>query len=166
MTSTSSALSPSRTARLGTLALLAWSGPHFEEDRDVAFLMVYPLGDGEGGAEGAESAARELLEGIGMPAGTVNDASQGARLPLTLLLEGGQVTLTMPQLNVQCVTPPEWMDAAQAEGAAHFIFATRAWPEAVPGTPLTEQMMRAFVGDEQTLTGAGHCVLPVSRLRG
>ncbi|GAA0616858.1 DUF5949 family protein [Streptomyces crystallinus] len=150
---------------MGTLALLAWSGPHFEEDRDVAFLMVYSLGDGEGGAEGAEAAARDLLEEMGMPAGTVNDVSHGARLPVKLLLEGGQVTLTMPQLNVQCVTPPEWMDAAQAEDAAHFIFATRPWPEAVPGTPVTEAMMRAFVGDEETLMSAGHCVLPVSRLR-
>lgn len=150
---------------MGTLALLAWSGPHFEEDRDVAFLMVYSLGDGEGGAEGAEAAARELLEEIGMPAGSVNDASHGARLPVTLLLEGGQVTLTLPQLNVQCVTPPEWMAAAQAEGAAHFIFATRPWPEAVPGRVLTEELMRAFVGDEETLTTAGHCVLPVRQLR-
>ncbi|MEV6552116.1 DUF5949 family protein [Streptomyces sp. NPDC051597] len=166
MTSATSAASPARTAQLGTLSLLAWSGPHFEEDRDVAFLMVYPLGDGEGGAEGAEAAVRELLEGIGIPAGTVHDAAHGARLPMTLLLEGGQVTLTLPQLRVQCVTPPEWMEAARAEGAAHFIFTTRAWPEAVPGARLTEEAMRAFVGDERTLTGAGHCVLPVSRLRG
>ncbi|WP_329404924.1 DUF5949 family protein [Streptomyces melanogenes] len=165
MTSASSAVRPSRTAQLGTLALLAWSGPHPEEDRDVAFLMAYSLGDGEGGPEGVEAAARELLDEIGMPAGTVGDAEQGATMPITLLLEGGQVSLTMPQLKVQCATPPEWMAAAQAEDAAHFIFATRAWPEAVPGRPVTEDMLRAFAGDEETLVGAGHCVLPVRRLR-
>ncbi|MFI1105011.1 DUF5949 family protein [Streptomyces melanogenes] len=165
MTSASSAVRPSRTAQLGTLALLAWSGPHPEEDRDVAFLMAYSLGDGEGGLAGAEAAARELLDEIGMPAGTVNDAEHGAAMPITLLLEAGQVSLTMPQLKVQCATPAEWMAAAQAEDAAHFIFATRPWPEAVPGRPVTEEMLRAFAGDAETLLSAGHCVLPVRRLR-
>ncbi|MEU5436022.1 DUF5949 family protein [Streptomyces sp. NPDC020719] len=165
MTTAPRTVRPSRNARLGTLALLAWSGPHPEEDRDVAFLLAYSLGDGEGGPEGAEAAARELLDELGMPAGTVHDPDHGATLPITLLLEGGQAVLTMPHFNVQCATPPQWMEAAQAQGGANFIFATRPWPEAVPGRPLTEAQLQAFAGDADTLTTAAHCVLPARRLR-
>ncbi|MFD9795520.1 DUF5949 family protein [Streptomyces sp. NPDC059070] len=165
MTTASSAVHPSRNARLGTLALLAWSGPNPAEDRDTAFLLAYSLGDGEGGPEAAEGAAHELLDAIGMAAGAVGDIEHGATLPVTLLLEGGQAVLTLPGLNVHCSTPPEWMAAAQESGEVNFIFATRAWPEAVPGKPLTEEQLRAFVGDEENLMTAGHCIIPARRLR-
>ncbi|MEU4349584.1 DUF5949 family protein [Streptomyces sp. NPDC023838] len=100
-----------------------------------------------------------------MPAGTVNDADHGATMPVTLLLEGGQVSLTMPQLKVQCAPRPRSGWRPRRPRMPHFIFATRAWPEAVPGRPVTEELLRVLVGEEETLTSAGHCVLPVRRLR-
>ncbi|MFI6054805.1 DUF5949 family protein [Streptomyces violascens] len=166
MTSASSAVEPSRAVLLGSLVVIAWSGEHPDEAGDVPFLMAYPLGDGTAGPEGAQTAARALLDELGMPAGSVLDKDRGAALPVTLIVQGGQAVLTMPSLTVQCPVPPEWLVAAEQRGAVQFMFATRSWPEALPGIAVGDERLRAFAGDEDTISTAGHCVLPVRRLRG
>ncbi|MFE3288599.1 DUF5949 family protein, partial [Streptomyces sp. NPDC059233] len=55
--------------------------------------------------------------------------------------------------------------AADESGQAYFLFATRAWPEAVPGRPVDAKTLQAFAGDEAVLTGSAHCVLAVRRLQ-
>ncbi|MGW2862607.1 DUF5949 family protein [Streptomyces sp. NPDC001205] len=166
MTSATSAVQPSRAALLGSLIVIAWSGEHPDESGDVPFLMAYPLGDGVQGPEGAEVAARALLEEIGMPAGSVVDQSHGGSFPLTLIVQAGRAVLTMPTMVAQCPAPPEWLEAAAERGTVHFMFATRSWPEATPGVAVTNEQLRAFAGAEETIATAGHCVLPVRRLRG
>ncbi|CAM5449073.1 DUF5949 family protein [Streptomyces xanthochromogenes] len=166
MTSATSAVQPSRAALLGSLIVIAWSGESPDGSGDVPFLMAYSLGDGAEGPEGAEAAARSLLDEIGMPAGSVVDQSQGGSFPVTLIVQGGQAVLTMPTLNAQCPVPPEWLAAAEARGTVQFMFATRSWPEGVPGVAVSDEQLKAFAGDEDTISTAGHCVLPVRRLRG
>ncbi|MFJ8310910.1 MULTISPECIES: DUF5949 family protein [unclassified Streptomyces] len=166
MTSAASAVQPSRAALLGTLAVIAWSGGHPEEAERVPVLMAYSLGDGIEGPEGAEAAARALLDELGMPAGSVLDQARGAALPVTLIVQGGQAVLTMPSVTVQCPAPPEWLVAAGQRGTVQFIFATRSWPGGRPGIAVSDEQLRAFAGDEDTISTAGHCVLPVRRLRG
>jgi Family of unknown function (DUF5949) len=167
VTSTSGAVRAYRPAQLGTLAVIAWSGEHPDDERDMPFLLAYSLGDGEGGPEAVEPAARRLLEEAGLPVGTEYvDAAQAAGLPLTLLVESGQAVLTMPHLTARCAAPPEWLAAVQERGNVYFIFATRPWPEAIPGRPVTEEQLHDFVGDEEMLSTAAHCLLPVRVLRG
>ncbi|KOU39214.1 DUF5949 family protein [Streptomyces sp. WM6378] len=166
MTSPASAVEPSRAVLLGSVVVIAWSGEHPDETGDVPFLMAYSLGDGTEGPEGAEAAARALLDELGMPAGSVLDKDRGAALPVTLIVQGGQAVLTMPSLTVQCPVPPEWLVAAGKRGTVQFMFATRSWPRARPGIAVSEEQLRAFAGDEDTISTAGHCVLPVRRLRG
>ena len=125
MTSATSAVEPSRAVLLGSLVVIAWSGKHPEESGDVPFLLAYSLGDGTEGPEGAEAAARALLDELGMPAGSVLDQERGAALPVTLIVQGGQAVLTMPSLTVQCPVPPEWLVAAEERGPVQFMFATR-----------------------------------------
>ncbi|MFD7020666.1 DUF5949 family protein [Streptomyces sp. NPDC059928] len=166
MTSAASAVQPSRAALLGSLVVIAWSGEHPDESGDVPFLMAYSLGDGIEGPEGAEAAARALLEELGMPAGSVLDEAAGSALAVTLIVQGGQAVLTMPALTAQCPVPPEWLAAAERRGTVQFVFATRSWPGGQPGIAVTDEQLRAFAGDPDTISTAGHCVLPVSRLRG
>ncbi|MFD7166946.1 DUF5949 family protein [Streptomyces violascens] len=166
MTSAISAVEPSRAVLLGSLVVIAWSGEHPDEGDDVPFLMAYPLGDGTEGPEGAETAARALLDELGMPAGSVLDKDRGAALPVTLIVQGGQAVLAMPSLTVQCPVPPEWLVAADRRGTVQFMFATRSWPDALPGIAVGDARLRAFAGDADTISTAGHCVLPVRRLRG
>ncbi|SDM29092.1 hypothetical protein SAMN05444921_106105 [Streptomyces wuyuanensis] len=167
VTSTPSAVRAFRPARLGTLVVIAWSGEHPDDERDMPFLLAYALGDGEDGPEGAEAAARQLLDDVGLPVGTeFVDAAESVGLPVTLLVEAGQAVLTMPHLTAQCTVPPEWLAAVGDRGHVYFIFATRPWPEAVPGVPVSEEGLRGFVGDEAVLSTAAHCLLPVRQLRG
>ncbi|MEV1052178.1 DUF5949 family protein [Streptomyces sp. NPDC049887] len=167
MTSTRGALRAFRPARLGTLVVLAWSGEHPDDERDMPFLLAYALGDGDGGPEGAEAAARQLLDDVGLPVGgEFVDAAESAGLPVTLLVEAGQAVLTMPHLTAQCTVPQEWLAAVRDRGHVYFIFATRPWPEAAPGVPVPEGVLREFVGDEAVLSTAAHCLLPVRQLRG
>ncbi|AWI28237.1 hypothetical protein HHX38_01450 [Streptomyces sp. PKU-MA01144] len=167
VTSTPSAVRAIRPARLGTLVVIAWSGEHPDDERDMPFLLAYALGDGEGGPEGAETAARELLDAVGLPVGTEYvDAAESTGFPVTLLVEAGQAVLTMPHLTAQCTVPPEWLAAVRERGQVYFIFATRPWPDAAPGVPVTEDLLREFVGDEAVLSTAAHCLLPVRQLRG
>ncbi|MFI6687277.1 DUF5949 family protein [Streptomyces sp. NPDC050485] len=166
MTSAISAVRPSRAALLGSLVVVAWSGEHPDESYDVPFLMAYSLGDGTEGPEGAEAAARAFLDELGMPAGSVRDQARGDGIPVTLIVQGGQAVLTMPSVTAQCPAPPEWLVAAEKRGTVQFMFATRSWPEGRPGFTVSDAQLRAFVGDEDTIASAGHCVLPIRRLRG
>ncbi|MEV0924296.1 DUF5949 family protein [Streptomyces spongiicola] len=167
VTSTPSALRAISPARLGTLVVIAWSGEHPDDERDMPFLLAYSLGDGDGGPEGTGTAARELLDAVGLPVGgEYVDAADSTGLPVTLLVEAGQAVLTMPHLTAQCAVPPEWLAAVGDRGHVYFIFATRPWPDAAPGVPVTEDRLREFVGDEAVLSSSAHCLLPVRQLRG
>ncbi|MFE3323847.1 DUF5949 family protein [Streptomyces sp. NPDC059176] len=152
--------------QLGTLVVLAWSGEHPDDRRAMPFLLAYSLGDGEGGPASVESAARRLLEEAGLPIGAeFVDAAQAAGLPLTLLVEGDQAVLTTPHLTARCTVPPEWLAAMGERGHVYFVFATKPWPQAVPGQPVAESELHAFVGDEAMLSTAAHCLLPVRTVR-
>ncbi|MEV0846511.1 DUF5949 family protein [Streptomyces sp. NPDC049954] len=167
MTSTDSAQRIFRPAELGTLVVVAWSGKHPDDDHDMPFLLAYPLGDGTAGYAGVSGAAHALLADTGLPVGgQLLDGRETTSLPVTLLVEAGSASLTMPpQLNAQCEVPPEWFAAARQRGYAYFIFATRPWPEAVPGRTITDEALTAFVGDESMLTSSAHVLLPVRTLR-
>ncbi|MEV7415731.1 DUF5949 family protein [Streptomyces sp. NPDC089919] len=160
-THTESAL---RMSQLGTLSVLAWIGDP-EEGHDMPYLLAYSLGDGEDGPEAGEAAARALLEANGLRVGDVVLDGTQSSMPVTVLVEAGQAVLTMPGLNAQCPAPPEWVAAADDHGQVYFLFATRPWPEAKPGVPVTAEMLQAFAGDESVLTSSAHCVLPVTKLR-
>ncbi|MEU8483717.1 DUF5949 family protein [Streptomyces sp. NPDC048641] len=165
MTSTPTENRAFRPIDLGTLAVIAWSGEHPDEAGDMAFLLAYSLGDGAGGQEGSTAAVRALLEDNRLPVGKVVDATGNPSFPVSLLVEAGQAVVNMPYLNAQCVAPPEWLTAAAERGYAYFVFTTRPWTTAVPGSPVDEEDLASFAGDEATLTGAAHCLLPVRKLR-
>ncbi|MFD8983220.1 DUF5949 family protein [Streptomyces sp. NPDC059564] len=152
--------------QLGTLSVLAWIGDP-SEGHDIPYLLAYTLGDGPQGREAGEKAAHGLLEEIGLPIGDV--VMDGTRSPRTfavqIVLAGSQVALTLPGLNATCTAPDEWVAAATESGQAYFLFATRAWPEAVPGKPVTPEVLQAFAGDEEVLTSSAHCVLTVQSLQ-
>ncbi|MFF2192413.1 DUF5949 family protein [Streptomyces sp. NPDC058157] len=151
---------------LGTLSVLAWIGDP-SEGHDVPYLIAYTLGDGPQGREGGEAAARGLLEEIGLQIGdVVIDGTRNPRtFPVQILLADDQIALTMPGLNATCTAPPEWVAAANESGQAYFLFATRAWPEAVPGQVVTPELLQGFAGDEAVLTSSAHCVLAVQTLQ-
>ncbi|MFJ6721110.1 MULTISPECIES: DUF5949 family protein [unclassified Streptomyces] len=163
MTSTQAEIDRSE---LGTLSVLAWIGDP-SEGHDIPYLLAYTLGDGPKGKEAGEAAARGLLEEIGLPIGDV--VMDGTRNPSTfavqILLAGNQVALTLPGLNATCTAPDEWVAAANESGQAYFLFATTAWPEAVPGRPVSPELLQAFAGDEAVLTSSAHCVITVQSLR-
>ncbi|GHB72537.1 hypothetical protein GCM10010347_48540 [Streptomyces cirratus] len=163
MTSTQAEIDRSE---LGTLSVLAWIGDP-SEGHDIPYLLAYTLGDGPKGKEAGEAAARGLLEEIGLPIGDV--VMDGTRNPSTfavqIVLAGNQVALTLPGLNATCTAPDEWVTAATESGQAYFLFATTAWPEAVPGRPVSPELLQAFAGDEAVLTGSAHCVITVQSLR-
>ncbi|MFF9898735.1 DUF5949 family protein [Streptomyces longispororuber] len=164
MTSPPSGQLPFRAADLGTLGVIAWSGEHPEEEQDMAFLMAYSLGDAEGGPETTAGAVGTLLHNAGLPVGgPVLDGAQDPRLPVSLVVEGGEAVVNMTYVNARCAVPPEWLAAARDRGHAYFLMTTRAWPEGAPGTPVSEQSLRDFAGDEETLTNAAHCLLPLPR---
>jgi hypothetical protein len=152
---------------LGTLSVLAWIGDP-SEGHDIPYLLAYTLGDGPGGRETGEEAASGLLGEIGLPIGDVvmDGTRSPATFPVRIVLADNQIALTLPGLNATCTAPDEWVAAANESGQAYFLFATRAWPEATPGQPVTAEMLQAFAGDEEVLTSSAHCVLAVQSLRG
>ncbi|MEV5979773.1 DUF5949 family protein [Streptomyces sp. NPDC052114] len=167
MTSTSSEQRPFQATDLGTLAVLAWSGEHPEDQKDMPFLLAYSLGDTEGGPEATAEAMRTLLQNAGLPiGGPVVDGARNPSLPVSLLVEADQAVVTMPHLNAQCATPPEWLAAVQQRGHAYFMATTRAWPDGKPGEPVTEEILSEFAGAEETMLNAAHCLLPARSLRG
>ncbi|MFJ8823638.1 DUF5949 family protein [Streptomyces sp. NPDC102467] len=165
MTSTSSVETPFKAAELGTLAVIAWSGDHPGEKGDMPFLLAYSLGDSPAGPEAGEAAIRALLRNHGLAVGAVHDGVRNPSFPVSLLVEAGQAVVSMHPVNAQCPVPPEWLAAAEARGNAYFLFTTRPWPTATPGRPVTEEDLQSFVGDEETLTAAAHCLLPVRKIR-
>ncbi|MFF1419278.1 DUF5949 family protein [Streptomyces sp. NPDC058280] len=168
MTSTKSASGSVQYASLlGTLSVIAWTSEPSTGERAAPFLLAYSLGDGHNGPEAGEKAMRTVLGGIGLnPGGDLVDASQAPGMPITLLVEAGRAVLTMPYLNAQCAVPPEWEQDARENGQVYFLVATRPWAEGTPGKPVSEEQLRAFVGDEEMLSAAAHCLLPVRSLRG
>ncbi|MEV7193989.1 DUF5949 family protein [Streptomyces sp. NPDC093510] len=166
MTTTSSEERPFQPADLGTLAVLAWSGEHPDDEKDMPFLLAYSLGDTEGGPEATAEAMRTLLDDAGLPiGGPLVDGARHPSLPVTLLVQGDQAVVNMPHLNAQCVVPPEWLAAVKLRGHAYFLATTRAWPEAKPGEPVPKETLGEFAADEETLLNATHCLLPARSLR-
>ncbi|MVO88911.1 hypothetical protein GPA10_30185 [Streptomyces sp. p1417] len=167
MTSTSNEQRTFRVSDLGTLAVLAWSGKHPEDEKDMAFILAYSLGDAEGGPEATAEAIRTLLHNEKLPiGGPVLDGARHPSLPVGLLVEAEQAVVTMPYVKAQCAVPPEWLTAVRLRGHAYFMISTVAWPEGKPGSPVDENALRAFAGSEETMLNAAHCLLPVRRLRG
>jgi hypothetical protein len=168
MTSTKSASDAARyTPLLGTLSVIPWTSDPSLGERNAPFLLAYSLGDGSEGPEAGEDALRTVLDEIGLrPGGDIVDVSRTPAVGITLLVEAGRAVLTMPYLHAQCPVPPEWERDAREEGEVYFMVATRPWSEAVPGRPVTEEQLRAFVGDQAMLSGAAHCLVPVRSLTG
>lgn len=145
--------------------MLGWTGGP-EQGQNIPYLLAYSLGDGEDGPEAGEAAARALIEETGLSiGGKVLDCTRMPALPIKLLVEGGQWALSMPHLTAQCDAPADWLQAVEEYHQVYFLFATRPWPEATLGSPVTEDMLNAFVADEKTFSTAAHCLLPVTRLR-
>jgi hypothetical protein len=71
----------------------------------------------------------------------------------------------MPYLNATCTVPEQWAAAARARGSVYFILASRPWPGAVPGAPVTEEQLRAFASDEGVLSTAAHALVPLGSVR-
>ncbi|QEU94290.1 DUF5949 family protein [Streptomyces kanamyceticus] len=166
MTSTTSEQRPLHAADLGTLAVIAWSGEHPEDQKDMPFLLAYSLGDTEGGPESTAEALTTLLANAGLPiGGPVVDGSRAPSMPVSLLVEADQAVVTMPHVNAQCAVPPEWLAAVKQRGHAYFMVTTRAWPEGKPGQQVGEEQLGEFAGDEETLLNAAHCLLPARSLR-
>lgn len=165
MTSPRTATGPFTQAQLGTLSLIGWSGEHPDGGHDVAFLLVYSLGDGTDGPAAGETAMRVALERCGLPVGAgLVRAAETPFLPVTLLVQSGQAVLTLPHFTAQYRVPPQWLAAARDRGEVHAMFATRPWPAAVPGRPVGEELLRSFVADEQVVMTSAHCLLPVRSL--
>ncbi|MFE2580239.1 DUF5949 family protein [Streptomyces sp. NPDC059378] len=166
MTSTSSETRPLRVADLGTLVVLPWSG-ETPDGGDMPYLLAYSLGDAQAGPEASAAAVAQLLNSNGLPVGgDLVDGNAKPSLPVSLLVEAGQAVVSMPpHLNVQCTPPPEWLEAVADRGYAYFVFTTRPWPQAAPGTPVTPEALAAFAGADETLDAAAHLVLPARSLR-
>ncbi|MGV9886207.1 DUF5949 family protein [Streptomyces sp. NPDC003395] len=164
MTSTSSE-APFRTADLGTLVMMPWSG-EAPDGADMPYLLVYSLGDTEDGPEGTAAAIERLLAGHGLTVGgDLVDGNARPSLPVSLLVESGAAVVTLPPLVAQCAPPPEWLAAASARGFAYLVFTTRAWPDAEPGKAVEPETLAAFAGADETLEAAAHLVLPTRSVR-
>ncbi|MCX4680452.1 DUF5949 family protein [Streptomyces sp. BE308] len=165
MTSPQTATGTFTQAQLGTQILIGWSGGHPDQEHDVAFLLTYSLGDGQDGPEVGEAALRTALTRAGLQVGGgVQDATETPGLQVKLLVQAGQAVLTMPHLKAQYTVPAEWLAAAESQGQVYGMFATRPWPEAVPGQPVSEEQLRAFAANEDVVRTSAHCLLPVRAL--
>ncbi|MFF2523808.1 DUF5949 family protein [Streptomyces liangshanensis] len=155
------------TPLLGTLSVIPWTGDPTDEERNAPYLLAYSLGDGREGPEVGEETMRTVLGEVGLkPGGDLVDVGRNPGLGIKLLVEAGRAVLTMPYLNAQCPVPPEWEEDAREIGQVYFMVATRPWTSGTPGKPVTEEQLRAFVGDDEVLSSAAHCLLPVRSLRG
>ncbi|MFF8956584.1 DUF5949 family protein [Streptomyces sp. NPDC014894] len=166
MTLANSTKNTVQRGHLGTVSMLAWTGDP-AAGHDTPYLLVYSLGDGNGGPEAGVAAVEALIDQAGLAVdGLLTDATEASyNSPIRLLVEGGRAVLNMPGLSAQCPAPPEWLAAADSRGHAHLLIGTRPWPEATPGEPLGEETLQSYIGDEATLLAAAHALLPVSRLR-
>ncbi|WP_457514666.1 DUF5949 family protein [Streptomyces sp. TE33382] len=165
MTSPQTATGTFTQAQLGTQILIGWSGEHPDQGHDLAFLLTYSLGDGQDGPEAGEAALRVALERAGLQVGGgVQDASETPGIQAKLLVQAGQAVLTLPHFKAQYTVPAEWLAAAEAQGRVYVMFATRPWPEAVPGQPVGEEQLRGFAANPDVVSTAAHCFLPVRAL--
>ncbi|MFJ3763787.1 DUF5949 family protein [Streptomyces sp. NPDC090082] len=152
---------------LGTLTVIPWSSEPSADSSGTPFLMAYSLGDGRDGPEAGQQAMRAALESMGLSVGDrLFDLDQDAGIKASLLVEGGSAVLTLPFLKVQCPVPDEWQAAAREAGKVYFICSVRPWAEGVPGQPVDEARLRAFVSDEEMLADSAHVLLPVRRIQG
>ncbi|GHA71781.1 DUF5949 family protein [Streptomyces termitum] len=152
---------------LGTLTVIPWSSEATAESAGTPFLMAYSLGDGRDGPEAGQQALRTALDSMGLSVGDrLFDLEKDAGISATLLVEGGSAVLTLPFLKVQCPVPPEWQAAARETGKVYFLCSVRPWAEGVPGQPVDEDRLRAFVSDEAMLADCAHVLLPVRRIQG
>lgn len=153
-------------SRLGTLVVIPWAGEHEADGADMPFLMAYSLGDGTDGPGGTEAAVHAAAEEIGLPiGGAILDVAHMSRPPIKVLVEGGRAVLTMPYLHANCPVPDEWTAAARARGAVYVIWAARPWPQAAPGSAVTEEQLRAFAADPEVLGSAAHALVPVGSVQ-
>lgn len=165
MTSPQTATGTFTQAQLGTMTLIGWSGEHPDGSHDVAFLLVYSLGDGIDGPAAGEAAMRVALSRSGLPVGSGPVyAAETPGLAVKLLVQVGQAVLTLPHFTAQYPVPPEWLAAAGQRGEVHAMFATRPWPQGAPGLPVSEELLRSFAGDAEVIMTSAHCVLPVRSL--
>ncbi|MGW0336812.1 DUF5949 family protein [Streptomyces sp. NPDC003011] len=164
MTTTPSEARPFRSADLGTLVIMAWSG-EAPDGHDMPYLLACSLGDAPDGPEATTAAVERLLNDNGLPVGgDLVDGNVRPSLPVSMLVVAGQAVVTMPRLNAQCPVRPEWLAAVAKRGYAYFVFTTRPWPEASQGT-VTPEELAGFAGSEETLKAAAHIVLPARSLR-
>ncbi|MBB4983353.1 DUF5949 family protein [Streptomyces nymphaeiformis] len=165
---TSNVVSSARSASpLGTLTVIPWASEPSADSAGTPFLMAYSLGDGRDGPEAGQQAMRAALESMKLSVGDrLFDLEKDAGINATLLVEGGSAVLTLPFLKVQCPVPGEWQTAAREQGKVYFLCSVRPWSEGVPGQPVDEAMLRAFVSDEETLADCAHVLLPVRRIQG
>ncbi|WP_327113114.1 DUF5949 family protein [Streptomyces sp. NBC_01341] len=165
MSSSNSVTTPYSPAQLGTQILIAWSGSNPATGSETAFLLTYSLGDGPEGPEVGARAMHTALERSGLRVGGETlDASELPNLPVKLLIQAGQVVLTLPHFKAQYTVPAEWLAVARSAGVVHGMFATRPWPAAVPGQPVGEDLLRSFVADPDVVGTSAHCLLPVRSL--
>ncbi|NSC23899.1 hypothetical protein FM076_23200 [Streptomyces albus subsp. chlorinus] len=165
MTSLQSAQGGMQQHQFGTLNVVGWAGD-YGDGRDMAFLLLFSLGDGPATPEETTAAMRQFATDLGLSVGgdIVDATAPGRRqFPVTALVEGGQVALSLPGMRVQYATPPEWVTAAHDRGHLYFLLATRPWSQGNPGGKIEPEALRAFVSDE-TLATSAHCLLPVMRV--
>ncbi|MEV6351653.1 DUF5949 family protein [Streptomyces hydrogenans] len=152
---------------LGTLTVIPWSSEATADSAGTPFLMAYSLGDGRDGPEAGQQAMRAALESMGLSVGDrLFDLEKDAGISATLLVEAGTAVLTLPFLKVQCPVPAEWQTAARETGKVYFLCSVRPWGDGVPGKPMDEDLLRAFVSDEEMLAECAHVLLPVRRVQG
>ncbi|GAA3720947.1 DUF5949 family protein [Streptomyces tremellae] len=152
---------------MGTLSVIPWTKDPAEGERSAPFLLAYSLGDGRQGPAAGEEALHAVLGEIGLEPGTETvDLADRPSVAIKLLVEAGRAVLTMPYLNAQCPVPPEWEQDARRAGRVYFIVATKPWTDGVPGRPVSEDQLRAFVGNPEVVATAAHCLVPVRSLTG
>ncbi|WP_037911219.1 DUF5949 family protein [Actinacidiphila yeochonensis] len=165
MSQTNTAAGPPLQSRMGTLMVIPWAGAD-DDGVDMPFLMAYSLGDGPAGPEAGQEAVLAAAAEVGLPVGgAILDLAEAQRNDVRLLVEAGKAVLTMPYLKVTCPVPEQWTAAARARGSVYFILASRPWPGAVAGAPVSEEQLRAFASDESVLRTAAHVLVPVGSIR-
>ncbi|WP_327178798.1 DUF5949 family protein [Streptomyces sp. NBC_01335] len=165
MTSSQTSTYPYSPAQLGTQIVIGWSGRNPESGHDVAFLLTYSLGDGRDGPVVGEASMRTALERAGLKVGGgVANAAEQPGLQVKLLVQSGQAVLTLPHFTAQYPAPDEWLAATRDQGQVYGMFATRPWPEAVPGRPVSEDQLRAYAANPEIVATSAHCLMPVRAL--
>ncbi|MFJ9827586.1 DUF5949 family protein [Streptomyces sp. NPDC101160] len=152
---------------IGTLTAVSWTMGPTDDLPAIPRLMVYSLGDGLHGPEAGAQELRAVLEGMGATIGAeVAFAGEERELGVHLLVEAERAVLNLPFMQAQCPVTPEWQEAAYERGNAILTIPLLPWPEAAPGTPITEERLKAFVTDDKVVRSSAHITVPVSRIQG